>query len=336
MLFDIEKIRQKLKKGFSNLKVPSVVANYSIESLLISEMCGDSTHGLSILNEHIKKIKKGQYDCSSTPQVVRETPSLAIVNCENNIGMYSARYCMDYAIKKAISNGMFCVFANHCNTYSAAFVYTWQAARQGLIGYTMCNTPAQMAPIGGAKRLLGTNPLSYAIPAKKEYPIIFDAATNVVAKSRITAASKNGEPIPEGWGLDSNGLPTTDPNKVVKGGSVLPMAGPKGYGLSLMIDVIAGLLSGACYLDSVNFFHNEKGKCMDVGQFFMAIDPKIVYGSSFYDKIDEYIKKIQASSSCGDARLPGELKIKNYKESLANGIDVDEEIIKEFEDLCYE
>ncbi len=336
MLFNVDELTRKIEDGFKCLNVPFIVANYSIESLLISEMCGDSTHGLSILNEHVKKIKRGLYNYQNEPSALRETSAFAVLNCNNNIGMYSARYCMDYAMTMAKKNGIFTVFANNCNTYSAAFVYTWQAARQGLIGYTMCNTPAQMAPIGGIKRLLGTNPFSYAIPAKNEYPIIFDAATSVVSKSRISAASKKGEMIPEGWGLDADGNPTTDPSKIVKGGSVLPMAGPKGFGLSMMIDIFAGLLGGAGYLDSVNFFHNEKKECMNVGQVFVAIEPKIVYGNEFFDKVDDYIQKIRNSSSCGMVRLPGHTKIKNYEKALANGIDVDENIIKEFEALCNE
>lgn len=336
MLFNVDELKQKLESGFKQLDVPLIVANYSIESLLMSEMCGDTTHGLSILNEHVKKIKKGLYNFLAIPYATRETTSFAVFNCDNNIGMYSARYCMDYATIKAKQNGMFTVFANNSNTYSAAFVYTWQAAKQGLIGYTMCNTPAQMAPIGGEKRLLGTNPLSYAIPAKKENPIIFDAATSVVSKSRITAASKKGETIPEGWGLDAAGNSTTDPTKVVKGGSVLPIAGPKGFGLSMMIDAFAGLLGGAGYLDSVNFFHNEKKECMNVGQVFVAIDPKIVYGNEFYDMVDAYILKIRNSSACGKVRLPGESKINNYKKALENGINVDDCIMKEFEAICYE
>lgn len=304
-------------------------------SLTLAEATGVSTHGLSMVLPHIKKIEAKEYNLNANNIIVKQTPAFTSVDCDNAIGMASAAKCMQLAIDKASETGLHVVFANHCNTYSAAFVYVWQAVQQAKIGFTMSNAPAQMPPVGGIEKLLGTNPLAYAIPAKEENSIIFDMATSVVAKSKINQANKNNEKIPEGWALDSHGNPTTEPIEAIKG-LLLPMAGAKGYGLSMMIDLFAGLLSGASCLDSVGRFFNPTSSGMDVGQIFVAIDPEIIYGENFYSDVDTYIRKIHSSKPIEEnvpVKLPGENKMVRYKESLENGILLPENFWKEFKEI---
>ena len=153
-------------------------------------------------------------------------------------------------------------------------------------------------------------------------------ATSIVAQSKINMAKDKGEEIPLGWALDINGKPTTNALDACKG-MILPMAGAKGYGLSMMIDLLAGLLSGASFLNQVGRFYNPQKKAMDVGQVFVAINPTVVYGNRFYQRIDEYINTLKSSEALNGEpiTLPGEKKLSRYMDSMNNGIFLTEELL---------
>ena len=325
MNISFEKLEDECINIFCKIGCSRDVAQKAINALLLAEACGVISHGIRILPAHANKILNGEYCINGNVEKEIETASFARFNCNNQIGMVSATDCMQYAISKASKVGFFTVFANHCNTFSAAFVYALQAAKQGMIGFVMSNSPAQMAPYGGKSKLLGTNPLAYAVPAQNNNPILFDMATSVVAKSKINQAKENGEKIPEGWALDADGNPTTDPNEAVKG-LVLPMAGAKGYGLTMMIDLFAGLLSNAQYLDGVGRFYGNSGHSMNVGQCFVAVHPEIVYGKDFYQKVDEYIDRIHHSEKTGpqEVCVPGDRKFRQLSFCRRNGFDISE------------
>lgn len=330
MNIPFEKLENECVNIFCKIGCSRVVAQKVTNALLLAEACGVGSHGVRMLPAHVNKILKGDYCINSTIEKEVETASFARFNCNNQIGMASATDCMQYAISTASRVGIFTVFANHCNTFSAAFVYALQAAKYGMIGFVMSNSPAQMAPYGGKSKLLGTNPMAYAVPAQKNNPILFDMATSVVAKSKINQAKENGEKIPEGWALDSDGNPTTDPNEAVKG-LVLPMAGAKGYGLTMMIDLFAGLLANAQYLDGIGRFYGNFGQGMNVGQCFVAIHPEIVYGKDFYQKVDEYIDRIHNSEKAGNQEIcvPGDRKFRLLSNCRQNGFDIPENLWNE-------
>lgn len=332
MIVNYTELQDKCVAAFCKVGCKKEVAQKSVDALLLAEACGVSSHGLRTLEPHLQKVVAHDYCINENIEIEIEKPSFARVNCHNQIGMVSATDCMQLAINRAKQYGMFTVFANHCNTFSAAFVYPLCAARNGMIGYAMSNSPAQMAPIDGIQKLVGSNPMSYAVPSNKKNPIIFDMSTSVVAKSKINQARESGNSIPEGWALDEYGNPTTDPNEAVKG-FILPVGGPKGFGLAMMIDLFAGLLSNAQYLDGVGRFYDHNRNGMNVGQYFVAIDPVAVYGASFYEEIDRYIEKIQASKTKSDnaVRIPGQKKLENLQHCLKFGIDVSDSLLKTIE-----
>lgn len=299
------------------------VANAVVETLIITEMSGECAHGLRMFNTYRTIMQEQKH--SQEIHVLKETPAFSIVNCACQTGIYTAKKCMQRAINNAAQHGVHTIFARNANTFGAAFVYGLQAVREGMICLLMANTPAQMTVYGGKKKMLGTNPICFAIPAKDEFPIIFDMASSKTAKSRINNAAEHGEIIPNDWGLDKNGQRTTNPNDVINGGFLLPFAdSQKGYGIAMMIDMFAGLLSGAAYLDDVGFLKSGK---MNVGQMFIAIDPKKVYGDDFYAQVDAYIRKVKGSGD--NVRLPGENKLKNLLKAEDEGFDIDDQLYRQ-------
>ncbi len=248
-------------------------------------------------------------------KIVKQTPSFAVIDGDNSIGPVSATFCMNYAIERAKDVGLFTVFAKNNNTLGPAFYYPMMAAEQGFIGVVVTNSPAQMAPIGGKDKMLGTNPFSAVIPVPNEEPIIIDFATSVVAKSKFKEYLKNGKPLPDGWALDADGKPTNDAQKGING-LVLPMAGFKGYGLSMLIDILAGVLSGSAFLNHVGRFYSDDK--MNVGFYMTVIDPKQVLGQEYENIINNYVHELRNSRSIEGQSivLPGDdrIKIKKRKE----------------------
>lgn len=304
--------------------LPQDQAEITADCLVEADSCGVSTHGISILPAHLNKLQSGSYNLKPSFNVIRNGGAFAVINGDNAMGAVSAVHCMKYAMEKCSQTGIFTVFCNNCNTYGAAFYYPLLAAKEGLIGMTFSNSPAAMAPWGGMEKLFGTNPFSIVVPCKDNKPIIFDMATSKVAKSKINEARIQNKEIPLGWALDSEGNPTTDPLEAIKG-FVLPMADYKGYGLALTIDILSGVLSGAAFLNNVGKFYSEDGKCMNVGQTFIAMNPRLVYGEGFYEAMDRYVEIIRSSKKNENNKvsLPGDQKMKIKEESIRNGVLLD-------------
>lgn len=300
------------------------------ECLISADACGVHSHGLSVLKAYENKIINGGFNLNGIPKIEKKTAAFSLVNANNTIGAYSASFCMDLCIKQCNISGIYTVFSHNANTFGPAFYYVKKATDNKVIGFCMSNSPSAMPAWNGKNKILGTNPFAIGIPGYKKPPIIIDMATSKVAKSKINEARKSGVNIPNDWALDINGNPTTNPAKAIEG-MILPMAEHKGYSISLAIDIIAGLLSGAGYLNGVNRFYSVNNDCMNVGQMFVAIDPKIVMKEKFYELIDDYIEQLHNS---GDKVMyPGEHKHNNGIESLKSGISLTDSTIKDIDEL---
>lgn len=301
-------------------------ANIFADCLVGADVYGVSTHGLSVLPQHLKKIKEGGYNLNPHFKVVRQSATHALIDSDNSIGPIAATYAVNHIINNIDESAIYIVNSFNNNTYGAAFYFPLMLAKKGLIGITFSNTPPQMPVAGGKKRMLGTNPLSIVIPNGEE-PIIIDMATSVVAKSKFKERADQGLKLDEGWALDKDGKPTQDPEVGIEG-LVLPMAGFKGYGLALVIDIIAGLLSGAAYLDQVGHFYSHDNRKMNVGVTMIAINPRR-FNDNFKENIDEYIKHIRSSPKASGHKeiiVPGDDRLKAYSENLKKGIPVSKEI----------
>ena len=313
--FDFNNQRKAVKDSLVENGIRDKDAEIVADCFVTADEYGVTSHGTAILPSHIQRIQRGGYNLKPDIKVVKETAAFAVIDGDNAMGPVSAMFCLDYALEKCKQSGVFTVFARNNNTFGPAFYYSLKAAEKGYIAFICSNSPAQMAPMGGCEKLLGTNPFATVIPVPGSDPIMVDMATSIVAKSKFKEYKNEGKPLPDGWALDENGTPTTDPDAGIRG-LVLPMAGFKGYAISMLIDIFSGLLSGASYLDKVGRFYSEDGSSMNVGFYMTLIDPVAVCGEEYNQEIREYVDRIKNSKAVEDKKiaLPGEDRI-NFRKN---------------------
>ena len=312
-----EYFKEKANQELINANVPKEQADTIADCLATADLYGVTSHGTMVLPAHIDRVKRGGYNLNPQFRVIRETSAFAVIDGDNAFGPVSAKYCLDYGIEKCKSSGIFTVFSRNNNTFGPAFYYSLKAAEQGYMAFICSNSPAQMAPIGGKEKLFGTNPFAMVVPVPDSDPIIVDMATSIVAKSKFKEYKNAGKELPNGWALDVNGSPTTDPDEAIQG-LIQPMAGFKGYAISMLIDIASGVLSGAAYLNKVGRFYSEDS--MNVGFFISILDPKQILGE-FYDSIiKEYVHTVRASEAVenGTVSIPGDDRNKYKKEICGN------------------
>ena len=242
---------------------------------------------------------------------------------------------MNLAIKKGKENGMAIVSGCHTNHLGMLAYYVLNAINHDMIAIMTSNAPPAMAPWGGQKALIGTNPFCIGIPAGKHLPIVVDMATSIVARGKVRLAIEKQESIPEGWALDENGKSTTDPTLALKG-SVLPLGGVKGYCLAILVEILSGVLSGGNIFDKVKSSTDMSGP-MDVGFFIQAIDiSQFMDKNQFKARVDnliEIVKQSPRATGVSEIFLPGEIEFKVEKDRLENGIPIKERIWNKIIDL---
>jgi len=311
-----------LKKLGVNGEDAKVIAN----CLVKADLLGMSSHGVFRLPTYLKRVKLGLIKLDSTIEIIRETPSVVVLNGGMRFGQIVGVKAMNLAIEKAQNGDLGFVSVFNSNHFGITSYYSMIALKHMMIGIVISNTNPAMAPWGGTKKLLGTNPLSVAIPAGEERPIILDIAMSKVARGKIRLAAEKGEEIPEGWAIDESGHPTTDPFAALRG-SLLPIGGPKGSGLSLVVDILSGLLSGGSIGREVRSMYDMSGPSRTCHTMMAINIESFVPTQHFKDRIDKMIKNIK-SSPCAlgvsEVFLPGEMELKTEEKRLKEGIPFDE------------
>lgn len=305
------------------------------DCLVRAEMRGIDTHGVHFLKILSDRIDAQMIQIPTTLKVIREDETTAVLDGGNGLGQVAAQQAMKMNIQKARNFGTGVTLIRNTNHIGILAFYTLMAAEEGMVGIVMSNSAPSMSPWGGTEPFLGTNPLSIAIPGGRESPVILDMSSSVVARGKIRLAQRNKQPIPLGWALNETGAPTTDPEAAMKG-TLLPIGGPKGYGLALMIDVLSGLLSGSKYGPNVRTFHQPLGPT-GIGVLTMAIDiERFMPLDQFKQRMDSYIESIRKSKKAkGITRiyLPGEIELEKEKKSLEEGIELNESVVSDLNNL---
>lgn len=288
--------------------VPKKDAEIAAEVALWAQLHGSDSHGVV----HLPLYVRGLLDktIKARPQIAttQATPCCAVMDADHGLGLVVSRRATDMAIDIAKKFGLGAVALRKSSHFGAAGYYAERAAGHGLIGLAFTNAMPAIAPTGGSEGLLGTNPIGAAFPVPGADPIVADMATAMVARSRIRHALAAGQKeIPQGWALDPGGKPTTDPAVAVKG-SLLPIGGPKGYALSLMVEILCSALSDGEPGFQVTY-ENMVERPSNISQFFLALNPDGFAGGDSYgarvSHIAEVIGKAKPMEGAAPPRLPG-------------------------------
>lgn len=303
-------------------------ADMVADVLIKAELRGIKSHGVSRIPIYIKRMEMGLVNARAEIKTVHETPVSAVIDGGYGLGQATATKAMRMAIDKAKKCGVGIVCMNKSHHYGIAAFYSQMAAEEDMIGFSCANTTALMAAPGGASKAIGNSPFSFAFPAKEQMPVIFDAACSAVAQGKIIVANINGQKIPDNWALDSEGNPTTDPAEALKG-FLLPMAGPKGYGIAVVMEILAGVLSGSDTGIHLGSIYNDLENPQDCGNFFMAIDLK-AFGDpdEFKERMDGYIldmKNGKKAKTTKEIFMPGEIELKKEIQTLKDGIEIEDD-----------
>ena len=264
-----EALRTFCEEVLSAAGVPENDARIVAASLVDADLAGTRSHGVTRLNDYLLRMEQGLMTPTTKIDVVRETPSTTLLDANDGWGQVASERAVELVVEKAREAGSAWVGVRNSNHNGTAGYWTVKIAREGMVGICSMNTSPVMAAHGSRRPTLGTNPLSIAVPSSSGRPVVLDMATSNQARGKIILAAKNNDPIPEGWAITSEGLPTTDAKEALKG-SVLPLGGPKGSGLAIMLDILTGVLTGAEFGARMPRMYDDP-QPQRVGHMFSAI-----------------------------------------------------------------
>jgi len=311
-------------------------AALTAESLVRADIRGTDTHGVTLLKLIADRVNIRMVNLPTQLKIIKEDIATGLIDGGNGLGQVAAHRAMTMSLEKAGRCGVGCCLVRNTNNIGFLAFYTMMAAEKGMVGIIMTNGAASISPWGGAQPFFGTNPLSIAVPGgPAETPVVLDMSSSLVARGKIRRAQRMKESIPLGWAFDETGNPTTDPAAALKG-TLTPIGGPKGYGLAMMVDVLAGMLSGSKYGSDVKTFHQPEGPT-GVGVCSMAIDvERFMSVENFNSLLRSYTEAITGSKKArGVSRiyLPGEIEAEKERLSLKDGIEISPGTVKDLNDL---
>jgi ureidoglycolate dehydrogenase (NAD+) len=306
-------------------------ARTTAEVLTTTDTWGVFTHGTKQLRPLLKHMRLGGLDPNASPEIVAETATSVVVDGHYTMPVVTSCFAMQKAIDKARTAGIAYAGVRHSSHFGAAGYYAMMAAWNDMMGLSMTNVDLVMNAPGSLGRVLGTNPISYAVPCGKEPPVFLDIATSTVAASKIFAAKALGKSIPGTWLVDDLGQPTTDPTIFPAHGAMQPMATYKGYGIAIMVEILAGILTGAAFTTDVPSWVEQPEERINQGHAFVAINlGAILPIDEFKARMDEMVRRIHASPLAPGAEriyLPGEMEWGRRADALANGIPLPPDVI---------
>jgi uncharacterized oxidoreductase len=327
-VFSADQLRTIGADIFESLGAPKRDSELIANLLVEANLTGFDSHGMIRLPIYARGVKMGAVKPGAQVKIVKETPTTAVIDGGWNFGQVVSKYAMNKCIDKAKENIVGLVTVHNCMHVGRLNAYTEMAIEHDMIGIMSVNSASYVAPFGGASRQLGTNPLCFAIPAGEEKPMILDMATSVWARGKIMVYKARGEKLPEGIFMDDKGNPTTNPDWYDKGGllkTIGGIVGYKGMGLSLLVEVLAGALTGAECSNSE--IYRSRPFYGGNGVFMMAIDVgRLTDIDEFKKRVDGLFRGVRTSSKApgyDDIMIPGEPERRKKRKMLKDGIYIE-------------
>ncbi len=349
-----ETLRHFCQRVFERLEVPEEEAAITADVLVTADLRGIDSHGVARLRRYVDGLRGGRMIANPRVQVIRETPSTVLIDGGGGLGQPIGVRAMRLAMDKAQEVGAGFVAVRNSNHFGIAGYYAIMALDHDCIGLSMTNASPLVVPTFGREAVLGTNPISVAAPAGQERPFVLDMATSVVPRGKLELYHRQAKPLPEGWAVDQRGATTTDAGAILKnlserlGGGILPLGGEgealgghKGYGLTLMVDILSGVLGGAGYADRVHP-KGEEGKMKpgNVGHLFGALLIEAFHPlDEFKAAMDDLIRRLKGSAKAeGESRIyiHGEKEWEMEEERRKRGIPLHPRVVTMMEQIAEE
>ena len=327
----LEQVEVLTVQALTGAGASSESASSMAKAVRAAERDGIPSHGLLYVPTYCEHVSCGKVDGNANPDVSATLSSALLVDAKSGFAHPAIEVGFKELIPRVKANG--CVGMTVCNSYNCGVLgyHVEQLAKAGLVAIGFTNSPASIAPTGGNKPVIGTNPFALAVPnSEGGAKFVLDQSASVVAKSEIMMRARDGRSIPEGWALDANGNPTTEPEVALKG-SMAPSGGYKGFGTGLLVEVMAAALSGAMLGIQASPFSGTVGGPPKTGQCFLALDPNAYSGPAFNERITALSEAINSQEG---ARLPGARRMENRKRIDIEGVHVSDSLLEKIKSYC--
>ena len=325
-------------RALAAVGLPASDAEQVARLMVLADLRGADGHGIFRLPQYVRRIRAGGMNLRPTIRLVHETDATALVDGDNGMGHLVMHFAAQVAIEKAERAGIGWVGVRQSNHAGPAALYAMMPLERNMIGmYMAVGSANHMPPWGGIDLLLSTNPISFAIPACEEPPIVLDMATSVTAYGKVKTKAQRGEQMPEGWMIDFFGRPLTDP-KQAEEGFLLPIGGYKGYGLALIFGLLAGTLNGAAFGRDVIDFNKDDKTPTNTGQIILALNvARFSPIEAFKRSVDAVIREMRNSRKMPGVeqiRLPGEQSHATWLERSAAGVPINDTFFQDLQGLA--
>jgi LDH2 family malate/lactate/ureidoglycolate dehydrogenase len=350
MRYSAETIHRQISEVLRAWGMPPDVVRTAADVMTDTDLAGIDSHGISMLMLYEEALGLEQLNPTPTPRIVRESPVTALVDGDAGLGHVAAAFGMELAIGKAAASGVGVVCVRNSTHFGAAGFYAAMASRRGLLGMVTCTTRGNpVLPTRSAVPVLGTNPIAFAAPTRRNTPFLLDMSTSTVAQNKVKVFDLQGRPLPPGWVLDERGEPVTDSalamdlvtvrltGGITALGGTAEMSSHKGYGLSVMVQILSATLAGGSFTP-IRKRTQGRGDPDEIGHFLMALDPKAFRDEGEFERDLDDVIDVLHSASPTDAGEPvlvaGEPETFARAERAREGIPIPDALAAKIRAIC--
>ena len=326
-------LERSMKAALVRSGATDAMADATARALAAAEQEGTASHGASRVPQYCGHLKNGRAKGDAVPEIVRDSKAACVIDAHGGLAFEACGLGAREAVRRAQEFGVAFVAVTNSNHFGVAAHHLGPVAAAGQVGIAMGNSPAAIPAWGGKRALFGTNPIAAVFPRRSLPALSIDLSLSAVARGKIMVAARDGTPIPEGWAIDAQGRPTTDPKAALEG-SMLPAGGVKGAMLALTVELLVCALSGAAFGFESDSFFTDAGRPTRIGQAFIAIDPRALAGNEVY--LERVETLVAAMTEDPEVRLPGERRARNAETAAREGLLVPSDLLARIHDLAGE
>jgi (2R)-3-sulfolactate dehydrogenase (NADP+) len=323
---------QLARNALEKAGASAAMADAAARHLVRAEEQGLPSHGMSRVPIYCGFLRHGRADGAARPVMRAERAAVCLIDNRDGLPYESAAWAVGEAIQRARRNGIGFAGVTNSAHVGVLGIHLQAVAEAGMVGVAFTNSPAAIPPWGGKTPLFGTDPVAFVFPRKSGDPLVIDLALTTVVRGKIMLAMQKGEKIPEGWALDRNGKPTTDPKEAIEHGSMFAIGGAKGAMLALAFELICAALTGSAIGPEADSFFVEQGNKPRVGHAFLAIDPGALAGMErYFERLEAVISAMLADEG---VRLPGARRFASERKLGGEGIEIAADLLAKIEQLA--